>query len=188
MSLFKLIDNSRTDKNTSHSYIAVYDPLLQPKMLTAKNVLEIGIDKGGSIKLWNDFFVNADIWGLDIMSSDKVWSQIKDKERIHLFTGTNAYDPEFVQREFVAKGLLFDVILDDGPHTLDSMKQFIRLYVDLLADDGILIIEDLKSVDWIDALKKEVPAHLQPYITSHDLRGNKRRFDDILFIINKGSK
>ena len=188
MALVKLINNSRTDKNTLHSYLRVYDPLLQSKMLTAKNVLEIGIAKGGSIKLWNDFFVNATIYGVDIMSEDAVWDEIRGKERIRLYTPMNAYDSDFVQREFVAKGVQFDVVLDDGPHTLDSMKDFIRLYSELLTDDGILIIEDLKSVGWIDELRKVTPAHLQPYIVSHDLRRNKRRFDDILFIINKEYK
>lgn len=188
MSLFKLIDNSRTDKNTSHSYLTIYEPLLQPKMESAKNILEIGIFKGGSIKLWNDFFINADIWAIDIIHSDKVWTEIKNKERIHLFTSTNAYDPNFIQNEFIAKGIKFDVIIDDGPHTLESMKDFIRLYANLLTDDGILVVEDLKSIDWIDSLRKEVPENLLPHIITHDLRKNKNRHDDILFIINKGSK
>ena len=40
--LSELIDNSRTDKNTSHSYIDLYQRLLVGKKETAVNVLEIG--------------------------------------------------------------------------------------------------------------------------------------------------
>jgi len=35
-------------------------------------------------------------------------------------------------------------MLDDGPHTLESMKQFIKLYSQIMTDDGILIIEDVQ--------------------------------------------
>ena len=185
MSLYTLIDNSRTDKNTCHSYLTIYDPLLKPKMLSAKNVLEVGILGGGSIKLWHDFFVNATIYGIDIMPVKNVWPAIKGNDRIRLFTRTNAYDPVFIKREFLDKGIKFDVLIDDGPHNIESMKQFIKLYVNLLTDDGVLIVEDLRSIDWIDILRAEVPAHLQQYIISHDLRKNKNRLDDILFIVNK---
>ena len=59
MSLEEIVDNSRTDKNTTHSYLPLYQQLLINKKGTARNVLEIGIGhakRGGSIKLWNDYF------------------------------------------------------------------------------------------------------------------------------------
>ena len=55
MSLETLVDNSRTDKNTRHSYLPLYQELLIKKKETATNVLEVGIQMGGSIKLWSDF-------------------------------------------------------------------------------------------------------------------------------------
>jgi hypothetical protein len=48
MSLIDLVDNSRTDKKTLHSYLHLYQQLLINKKDTAKNVLEIGINQGGS--------------------------------------------------------------------------------------------------------------------------------------------
>jgi cyclopropane fatty-acyl-phospholipid synthase-like methyltransferase len=76
-------------------------------------------------------------------------------------------------------------MLDDGPHTLESMKQFIKLYSQIMTDDGILIIEDIQSFDWIEVLKNEVPEHLKKYIKIYDLRQNKDRYDDIVFSIDK---
>jgi hypothetical protein len=78
-------------------------------------------------------------------------------------------------------------MLDDGPHSLESMKQFIKLYSQIMTDDGILIIEDVQSWDWIDILKKEVPDHLQKFIIIYDLRPNKNRYDDIVFTIDKSN-
>jgi len=60
-------------------------------------------------------------------------------------------------------------MLDDGPHALESMKQFIKLYSQIMSDDGILIIEDVQSWDWIDILKNEVPEHLKQFITPFNI-------------------
>lgn len=185
MSLVKLADNSRTDKNTIHSYLPLYDTLLKSKKDTAKNVLEVGIFSGGSIKLWHDYFTNATVYGLDISPIDKIWDGIKNNKRIVLHASTNAYDTNFFNANFLNKGIKCDFMLDDGPHSLESMLQFIRLYSQIMTDDGILIIEDVQDWNWIDILKNEVPEHLKQYINVYDLRPNKNRYDDIVFTIDR---
>lgn len=50
MSLDKL-KTTTTDKNTTHSYLPLYDTLLEPIKDTTGNILEIGVYQGGSIKL-----------------------------------------------------------------------------------------------------------------------------------------
>jgi hypothetical protein len=65
------------------------------------------------------------------------------------------------------------------------MKIFIQLYSQIMTEDGILIIEDVQSMDWIDELTKVVPEDLKKYIKSYDLRYIKNRYDDIVFTINK---
>lgn len=181
-SLIELVDNSRTDKNTRHSYLDTYEKLLISKKYTAKNILEIGIGIGGSIKLWHDYFTNADIYGLDIQY-ENVYDEIKNKERI-ILTCTDAYNENVFNTRFLHK-TKYDMILDDGPHTLESMKQCIRLYSQVLTDDGIMIIEDVQDWDWIELLYISVPNYLKKYVEIYDLRTNKNRYDDILFVINK---
>lgn len=56
-----------------------------------------------------------------------------------------------------------------------------------MTDDGILIIEDVQSWDWIDTLKNEVPENLKQFIKVYDLRQNKNRYDDIVFTIDKSN-
>ena len=185
MSLISLVNNSKTDKNTRHSYLPLYELLLIDKKETALNVLEIGIDRGGSIKLWSDFFTSATIYGLDIMPNRKVWRNIKNKENIILYTSTDAYNADFFNSHFLYQNITFDVILDDGPHTLESMQQFIKLYSQVMATDGILIIEDIQDISWINILKEEVPENLKQFIKVYDLRPNKNRYDDIVFTIDK---
>ena len=185
MSLEELADNTRTDKNTVHSYLPLYEKLLSSKKYTAKNILEIGIQHGGSIKLWRDYFINATIYGLDIMHIDDVSDYIKNDDRIILYTSINGYDINFFINNFLKKDTKYDLLLDDGPHTLQSMIEFITLYSQIMTDDGILIIEDVQSWDWIDILKLAVPENLKKYIKIYDLRPNKGRYDDIVFTIDK---
>lgn len=186
MSLLDLVDNNRTDKNTTHSYLGLYEKLLRSRKERATNVLEIGIAHGGgSIKLWHDYFQNATVYGLDVIPIHEVSNDLKTFDRIKLYTSTNAYDVNVIAREFVERCIFFDMVLDDGPHTLDSMRAFITYYSQLLKEDGILILEDIQSWDWVELLKDCVPSHLKGHIEVYDLRKNKGRYDDIVLVIDK---
>ena len=192
MSLQEIVNNSKTDKNTTHSYLELYQKLLISKKETAKNVLEVGIGdfgekNGGSIKLWRNFFTNATIYALDILPIDRVMDELLNDDRVILYTSSNAYDNEFFTTQFLNKNIKCDFMLDDGPHTLESMKQFIKLYSQIMTDDGILIIEDVQSWNWINTLKNEVPDNLKQFIKVYDLRKNKNRYDDIVFTIDKSN-
>ena len=188
MSLVELVDNSRTDKNTVHAYLNLYQKLIEDKKITAKNILEIGIGGGGSIQLWNDFFLNADIYSIDITPMNWVFEKLLPLDRVTLYTGLDAYDEKIFNSYFYKKNIKFDMILDDGAHTLETMIKFIELYSKVLNDDGILIIEDIPDITWIDLLKKCTPEHLKKFIYIYDLRDIKNRFDDIVFVIDKSKK
>ena len=192
MNLRDISDNLKTDKNTTHSYLPLYQELLKSKKETAKNVLEIGIGdfgekNGGSIKLWRDYFTNATIYGLDILPINRVMDELINDNRVILYTSTDAYNNDFFVNNFLHKNIKCDFMLDDGPHSLESMKQFIKLYSQIMTEDGILIIEDVQSFDWIDILKNEVPEHLKQFVKVYDLRPNKNRYDDIVFTIDKSN-
>lgn len=186
------LNNDCTDKNTVHSYLPIYDDLLKDKRETAKYVLEVGIDRGGSIKLWHDYFTNATVYGLDNRTDEIVHArEILDPargERVKLLFSSDAYDETFFQEKFVDTNMKFDMVLDDGPHTLESMQTFIKLYSQILTDDGILIVEDVYEWDWIEKLSEAVPDDLKDFVYIHDLRANKGRYDDILFIIDKRNR
>jgi len=194
----KLIDNTRgyTDKNTTHSYLPLYEKLLNPIADTATNVLEVGIGdflthnvttekNGGSILMWEDFFTNATIHAIDILGEEEVHEEVLNSDRIKTYTNTDAYNADNVKKNFVDKDIKFDFMLDDGPHTLQSMIDFITLYHKLLAGNGILIIEDVPSIDWFDSLTSATPDELKQYIKTYYLRENKNRFDDLVFTIDR---
>jgi uncharacterized UPF0146 family protein len=185
-----------TDKKTVHSYLDAYQALFQKKKFSATQVLEVGIGpfvdnsgrvrhNGGSIKMWADFFLNAQVHACDIIHIDEVNSNIVSHPRIHLHTSNNAYNYNFITTKFLSKGITFDVLVDDGPHTLDSMKRFIALYLPLLKDDGILVIEDVQNIAWTEELRQLTPDIFKPYVKIYDRREIKGRYDDIMFVIDK---
>jgi len=186
MSLLELVDNTRCDKNSVHSYLETYENLFSKFKYSAKNVLEIGPlsnVNGGGIKLWYDYFENAVVYGLDKDNYNNVWSELKSKQRIKLYTSYDAYDDKLFKNNLSEKK--FDILIDDGPHTLESMIYFVNKYSSLLSEEGVLVVEDVQKYEWIETLKNFVPDELQKYIEVYDVRHIKQRYDDILFVINK---
>ena len=165
------LKNYDTDKNTIHSYIDyLYNDLFISEYA---DVLEIGAFNGGSALLWQDYFINANIDIIDITECQA----IKNQPRINHIVG-NAYSNDML------KNLRqYDLIIDDGPHTLDSMIFFIDNYVPLLKSNGICIIEDIQSVDWFNVLISRVPNNCVYHAV--DLRNVKNRYDDLVLIIRK---
>jgi hypothetical protein len=186
MSLIEF-DNKNTDKNTVHSYLNLYEKLLKP-IKKCKNVLEIGIGdfklkNGGSLLLWRKYFTEAIIHGVDILPLNRVLDSVINDKKIKLYCSKNAYDKTFIEKYL--KNKKFDFLLDDGPHTLSSQEKFIELYSPLMSENGILIIEDVQDIKWLEKLKNKTPKNLKKYIKTYDLRKNKNRYDDIVFTIDK---
>ena len=129
------------------------------------------------------YFTNASIYGIDILPLYRVLNELIDDNRIKLYCEYDAYNKEFVETNF--KHLKFDFLIDDGPHTLESQIKFIELYSPLLSENGILIIEDIQSILYLEELKNKTPEYLKQYIKTYDLRKNKGCRDDIVFTIDK---
>jgi len=181
-------DDALTDKNTWHSYIEVYEKLFSSKRDTATSVLEIGIGpympNGGSILMWAGYFQNAHVHALDVIPMSSVNPLLVPHPRIHLHTQSDAYQQAFFVNTFLSKRTKFDILVDDGPHTIESMVSFIKMYSKVMKEDGIMVVEDVQSIDWIETLREATPDELKPFIEVYDRREVKGRYDDIMFVIN----
>lgn len=184
--MLSLVNNRTTDKNTCHSYIHVYEKLVGGKRESCVNILEIGVQAGGSIQLWKDYFTQGLVWGLDIKDSmNPIHDSLRTDPRVRLSLGSDAYTTEVVES---LKGTVFDFIIDDGPHTLESMLFFVKNYSGLLAEDGCLIIEDIQDTEWIKKIHDSTPEELKKFCSWVDLRHERPCMDNILFILNKSCK
>lgn len=171
----------KTDKNFVHNTIHIYQSLFEPIRDNVFNFLEIGINEGNSHRMWRDYFHNAHIYGLDI---DNFCGGMENEERITV-QFCDAYSLETVES---LKSIKFDVIIDDGPHTLQSQKFAAAYYSLLLNTNGILIIEDIPNPIWFKELTESLPFYLQDYSYGIDRRyaAPKSWFhDELLFVVDK---
>lgn len=164
-----------TDKNIMHSYIdEVYESLFKKRRKSTQNFLEIGVENGGSLLMWREYFKTAKITGIDI----KPCPQVENKKRVEMIVG-NAYCYDTLNK--VRSD--FDVIIDDGPHTLESITFVALEYSKKIKNDGVLIIEDFQDFNWTNIIKRIIPKEFK--VEVKDLRLKKNRYDDILMIISK---
>ena len=118
-----------------HNYLPLYWRYFRDIQFSTKKVLEIGVHKGGSLKLWKDFFPNAQIHGFDIDESCKRF----EEDRIKIFIGDQGKHKHYQQFDND-----YDIIIDDGSHIPEHMLLSLnQLYKSNLKNGGIFVIEDI---------------------------------------------
>ena len=182
--LFEKFDYA-TDKLRAHSYIPVYERLFRERKDQVSDLLEIGIGSGGSLQLWNDYFKNANVYGIDLNYRHAYLDRFP---RIHQIKD-DAYTQRCIQDNFIAKNIKFDIVIDDGPHNKLSQMMTMQLYFPLLKNDGIIIIEDvadyLQPGTWINDIIGSLPTEYQEFAEVIDLRHFNKSPDDVLIILDK---
>ena len=68
MRLQDLHNNFETDKGNGHNYIEYYNNILTPFESIESNIMEIGILRGESIRLWHTVLPKANIFAVDNFS------------------------------------------------------------------------------------------------------------------------
>jgi len=132
-----------------HGYVETYYNLLRDNRDIVKKVMEIGVWKGGSLKMWQDFFPLAQIYGLDnhkelLFEADRIKCFfVEQKEEATLFKVI----------EDIGKD--FDLIVDDGSHEIEDQLLSFKIFFPIIKKDGIYVIEDV-FVENFDRIKIEL--------------------------------
>jgi hypothetical protein len=150
-----------TDK-ISNNYLEKYDPVFKPFLDKKIFLLELGVNTGGSLLLWRDYFPNGLVVGIDI----SLPKEFKPAERIHLYEGSQE-DTKFLSR--VANDICpdgFDIIIDDASHIGKLTKAaFWHLFDNHLKTNGLYVIEDWGTGywdDWPDGKSLNLESYFQP--------------------------
>ncbi len=175
-SLAQIHLNYHTDKGTSHSYIETYDRLFTPFQDQQFQFLEIGALTCGSLKMFNDYFSQAQIYGVDnwaqqtdhhgqplihqgINVAEIIADVRQNYPRIHLVT-CDSTNREAVAQQF--SGQKFTIIIDDGDHTPGAQAQTFANFLPFWDHQhGIYVIEDVGDVSGVEALVKN---HLSSFL------------------------
>lgn len=123
-------------------YFEVYDFHFKPFLNKKINLLEIGVNNGGSLWMWKEYFKNSIVSGIDINSECKQWEGID----VNVYIG-NQNDIEFLRRVIDQRGE-FDIIIDDGSHMMKDQIFSFNILFEALKDGGIYVIEDLGTSYW----------------------------------------
>jgi hypothetical protein len=138
--LTRLADKYKTDKGSIlHHYTEVYEYFFYPIKSTARKICEIGILEGASLKMFAEFFGKAVIYGIDIKDASQL-----NSERIRTFVADQS-DRKQLAAFINANGSEFDLILDDGGHSMPQQQvSFGYLFKDV-RPGGYYIIEDVHT-------------------------------------------
>lgn len=168
-----------------HSFGAVYQQIFEylSDQDVVESVLEIGIQRGGSLLLWQDLFPTAMVIGID--TTNQILPEIRTRLNNHRLVTiwANAYRRKTVRQvlNLFPKGI--SLIIDDGPHSFRSQRRFLRLYLSLLKHGGIAIIEDIQNVQDLKKLSDMVPAdYTWQAVDRTHING---RWDDLMLIIQR---
>lgn len=138
MDLHTIAITYNTNK-TWHNYCRFYDKILTPIRESCERMLEIGIDQGSSLRMWRDYFHNAQIFGVDYNPA----TLLHNEERITCNQADQS-NPRQLYNTVSSWGI-FDFIIDDGSHIVSHQKNSIEYLWKCLKPKGIYIIEDLHT-------------------------------------------
>lgn len=105
-------------------------------------ILEIGVQGGGSLATWKKYFKDPQVTGVDIDPACKQF----EANGVNIRIGSQD-DKGFllsVEKEFGP----FDIIIDDGGHTMHQQILTFETLYPLLKEEGIFVIEDIQTSYW----------------------------------------
>lgn len=129
-----------TDKSSlAHNYCQYYSMFFELIRDKTNHLLEIGIDKGDSIKMWQEYMPTSRIYGIDIRAD---YEYLLDYR-----TSTHVVDQSNKGELIVFASAYpeghFNIIIDDGSHQSRDMILTFETLFPYLASGGYYVIEDL---------------------------------------------
>ena len=125
-----------TDK-VAHSYLDKYEFFLKARKDKKFNLLELGVFDGGSLRMWKNYFPNAEIYGVDIDERCKAY----EEDRIHIQIKDLSSIPNLIELRAIAP----EIIIDDASHIWSHQLKSLLALFPVLPSGGIFIMEDLET-------------------------------------------
>lgn len=141
-------DKGIVGPSQNHQYTLIYNRMFAHHRADVEHVLEFGIGTGASLRMWSDYFPNAQIHGLDIELTKVNHPRVVT----HRFNSVTPLDTWFK----------FDLVIDDASHLSSHQRVMFSLHNRHVKPGGFYVIEDLHAARlngprWVD----EQPTMLQ---------------------------
>ena len=142
MTLDELARKHGTDKwDESHaflgeSYLDVYERYLAPLRERPVQLLELGVKRGGSLRMWKEYFPAGWIYGVDV--DPRCAAHAEDRIEVLIASQDDAASLGALARRAGA----FDVIIDDASHINVLTVASFEILFPFLRPGGFYVIED----------------------------------------------
>jgi hypothetical protein len=159
ISLSSIFSKHGTDKGPEgHNYCRQYESLLARFRNQKVRLLEIGVHKGNSLRMWRDVFPSADmIVGLDVIKTCAQHQCLENNIYVEIGDATT---PAFISKVTEKYGP-FDIIIDDGGHTNTAVIKSFELLFPHVKENGLYIVEDTNCYDLKRYHDNAAPHHLE---------------------------
>ena len=150
---------SNGNKNAHHGYARYYEPFMEPLRDDPIRLLEIGVEQGRSLRVWQEYFESAGhVFGIgygnfqelakqDCGSADSTRVADSALGRCTIYRGDQS-NAQFLENFAVDSGGAFDVLIDDGSHVPSHQRiSFTHLWPHV-KPGGYYILEDIETSYW----------------------------------------
>lgn len=128
-----------TGRLTPKGYTKVYEPFLSPLREAPLTLVEIGVQFGASLRMWEEYLPNARIFGIDIKDECRRFTT----SRTTVLVGDQT-DRRFLQSVVEQSGPL-DIVIDDGGHRMEQHRVSLEVLFPYVRAGGFYSIEDLQT-------------------------------------------
>jgi hypothetical protein len=143
--LCRIAERHDTDKDVG--FTSVYHSLLSHARERPLRLLEIGLYNGGSLRMWREYLPNAELHGIDVDSRTLAYELEIPGTRVRLVDQADAR----ALRAFIDElGGGYDVIVDDGGHTMEQQIVSFEVLFPHVVSGGIYVIEDLGTSYFVE--------------------------------------
>ncbi|MCY9872547.1 class I SAM-dependent methyltransferase [Vibrio barjaei] len=126
-------------------YLDVYNHEFSRFIDKDPSILEIGVQNGGSLEIWDDFLSPKKIVGCDINPKCNELEYSNSNIKL-LVQDINLDSSLLFVKEELPDGI--DLLIDDGSHTSSDIITTFSKYFPLLNDGGLFVVEDLHCSYW----------------------------------------
>lgn len=126
-----------TDKAGYHTFTGFYSTFVD--RFKNPTMVEIGIDNGGSLKMWEEYYGSPTIIGIDINDKKQF-----DGKNIRTIVADQGNVPDLVQK-CISVSTAYDLIVDDGSHIYSHQISCFAKLFPYVKSGGIYIVEDLHT-------------------------------------------
>lgn len=143
--LAQIAQSYDTDKALNSGYISNFERHFGHLRDQPVTLLELGVFRGGSLQMWQEYFPKGLIVGLDLNSNPLP----QTPERVRFYQGSQDDGALLarIARECAPAG--FDIVIDDASHIGSlSRASFRAIFPQYLKAGGIYVVEDWGTGYW----------------------------------------